>query len=141
MRLAVVSLVVAVVAALGAGCASDDASVADFAEVERIGWVLSAGIDVEGWDRVPDLSFENGGIDGSTGCNAYIASYSVDGSVLDLELGNMTGLTCPPPGGDVEAAFVAALERVEGWAVEDDELVLLDGSSEELLRFERRLQS
>jgi heat shock protein HslJ len=37
--------------------------------------------------------------------------------------------------GRVERAFLAALERVAGWRVDDEGLVLLDAGDEELLRF------
>ena len=46
-----------------------------------------------------------------------------------------TSRACPPPAGEVETTFVAAFERVRGWRVVDDVLVLLDDDEEELLRF------
>ena len=66
----------------------------------------------------------------------YGAPYTVDGSALELGQRMMTLIGCGPPEGDVETEFLAALERVAGWRIEDEELVLLDADDGELLRFE-----
>jgi heat shock protein HslJ len=47
----------------------------------------------------------------------------------------MTAMACPPPADEVERAYVAALEEVAGWRSEGEELVLVDGDGEELLRY------
>ncbi len=108
----------------------------DVTSLEGVPWVLSAGIDVEGWETAaPSASFEDGRMTGSTGCNGYGRPYTVDGSTLELGQGTQTLIGCPPPAGDVESAFVAALEQVAGWRIEDDELVLVDADDSELLRF------
>ena len=72
----------------------------------------------------PSATFSNGTVSGSTGCNRYTASYTVDGS--ELEIGDIatTNMACPPPADAVERKFLAALERVEDWRIEDGELVL-----------------
>ena len=44
-------------------------------------------------------------------------------------------MACLPPRDAVERAYVAALERVAGWRVEDVGLSLLDANGDELLRF------
>ena len=45
-------------------------------------------------------------------------------------------MTCQPPGDALENEYFEALERVRGWAVEDDELVLMSADGDELLTFE-----
>jgi heat shock protein HslJ len=136
VRPAVAPLFAAFAVALAAGCGDDDANVADVSSLEGVPWVLVAGIDVEGWETAaPSASFEDGRMTGSTGCNTYGASYTLDGSALELGRSMQTLIGCPPPAGDVETAFNAALERVAAWRVEDDELVLLYADDEELLRF------
>jgi heat shock protein HslJ len=73
---------------------------------------------------------------GFTGCNYYGGPYTLDGGTLELGEIEMTLIGCPPPVAAVESAFLAALERVAGWRIEDDELVLLDADEAEVLRFE-----
>ncbi len=137
MRLAAAPLVLAVAAALAGGCGDEEGSVADVSSLAGVPWVLSSGIDVDGWEMVaPSATFEDGRMTGSNGCNVYGAPYTVDGSTLELGQITQTLIGCPPPAGDVETAFVAALERVAGWRVEDDELALFDENDDELLRFE-----
>ena len=50
-------------------------------------------------------------------------------------------MACPPPGDALEDAFFDALEGAGSWAIEDDELVLMDADGDELLRFEPAPQS
>lgn len=122
---------------MAAGCGEGGGSGADSSSLEGVSWVLTGGIDVEGWETVaPSVTFEATRLGGFTGCNSFGGPYTVDGSTLELGQIAMTLIGCPPPAGDVELAFLAALERVAGWRVEDDELVLLDPDDEELLRFE-----
>ena len=137
MRPAVAPLVVTAFVVLVAGCGGEDSSVGDVSSLEGVPWVLAAGIDVEGWETAaPSASFEDGRITGSTGCNRYGGPYTVDGSTLEVGLLMQTLIGCPPPAGEVESAFVAALEQVAGWRIEDGELALLDAEDDELLRFE-----
>ena len=48
----------------------------------------------------------------------------MDGS--ELEIGDIatTNMACPPPADAVERKYLAALERVAGWRLVDDELAL-----------------
>ena len=137
MRPVVAPLVVAVVAAFVVGCGGDDAGSGDVSSLEGVPWVLTAGIDVEGWEAfAPSATFEAGRVTGSTGCNSYGGPYTVDGETLELGPLTQTRIGCPPPASEVETTFVAALEEVAGWRIEDEELVLIDADDEELLRFE-----
>jgi META domain len=61
---------------------------------------------------------------------------TLDGDTLELGAIAATRMACPPPAGDVETAFVAALERAARWRVERDVLTLLDADDAELLEFE-----
>jgi putative lipoprotein len=133
VRLAVASVLLAVAAGIATGCGSDDGG----GSLEGLPWVLSSGIEVEGWEsKPPTATFAEGRVSGSTGCNRYTSSYTLDGSSLELGPVAATLMACPPPAGDVEREFVAALERVAAWRVEEGELVLLDAGDEEVLRFE-----
>lgn len=44
-------------------------------------------------------------------------------------------MACAPPGDAIERAYLAALEQVAAWRMDDPELVLLDGEDAELLRY------
>lgn len=99
--------------------------------------MLSGGIDVEGWEMVaPSATFDAEQVGGFTGCNYYGGPYTVDGSTLELGEIGMTLIGCPPSVAAVESAFLAALERVAGWRIEDGELLLLDADEAQILRFE-----
>ena len=123
--------------ALGlAGCGDDDETVKDAASFVGVPWVLSAGIDVDGWESVaPSATFTDTTVGGSTGCNRFTASYTVDGDSLEIGTIAATQMACVPPADAVERAYVDALERAAGWRSEDAELVLLDEDGAELLRF------
>jgi heat shock protein HslJ len=121
-----------------AGCGGEDGdgSAADPSSIEGVPWVLAAGIDVEGWDEVaPTATFEDERVAGSTGCNRFTGSYSIDGEAFELGQVASTRMACPPPGDAVERAYIAALEKVTGWRSGDDELTLVDADGEELLRY------
>jgi heat shock protein HslJ len=119
-----------------AGCGGGDEGKGAGPTLEGVPWVIVGGIDVPGWEQTPPSALLDGvRITGSTGCNGYGGPYTVDGSALDLGEIAMTLIGCPPPVGDVEREFLAALERVAAWRSDGDELVLADADDEELLRF------
>lgn len=115
---------------LVSACADDDASGSQQAEaIEGVPWVLRSGAGVEAGGPAPTATFADGRMTGTTGCNRYTATYTVEGGRLTIEAGPMTLKACPPPADEVERAYLATLGRVGGWRVNDDELVLLaDGA-------------
>ena len=136
-----VSLAVLVGIATLAACGGDEdggeAGSADVSSIEGVPWVLASGVDVEGWEEVaPSATFEDGRVSGSTGCNRFTGSYTIDGETLELGQIASTRMACLPPGDAVEQAYLAALGQVAAWSVEDDELALLDADDEEVLRYE-----
>ena len=139
MRTVVALLVAAVATVFAVGCAGDDdATVAEPMSLEGVQWALVSGIDLGTADAasVPSATFDSGGVSGRALCNSYASTYTVAGSALELEPVARTGMTCQPPGDALENAYFEALERVRGWAVEDDELVLTNADGDELLTFE-----
>jgi heat shock protein HslJ len=136
MRAIATSVALLLALALVAGCGDDEGSESEAASFEGVPWVLSAGLDVDGWETVaPSAEFAGGTVGGSTGCNRYTGPFTVDGD--SLEIGNIasTQMACQPPADAVERAYVAALGQVREWRSEDDELVLLADDGSELLRY------
>jgi heat shock protein HslJ len=133
MRIAVVLVLLT----LGlAACGEDDSTEPEGPSFEGVPWLLSSGIDVAGRRAVaPSATFANGTVGGSTGCNRYTAGYTVDGDALDIGEVASTRMACPPPADAVEREYLAALGRVEGWRIEDDDLVLVDADDDEALRY------
>jgi heat shock protein HslJ len=114
----------------------DDEDSTGMATLEGVPWVVSSGIDVDGWEETgPSATFENGTVGGSGGCNQFGAEYTLDGDSLELGTITSTLMACPPPANESERAYFASLEQVRGWRLDDNELVLVDGEGEELLRY------
>jgi heat shock protein HslJ len=136
VRLAIAPLAALIVLGAAAACGEDEASPADPSSLEGTPWVLASGVDVEGWEGVaPSATFADGRVSGSTGCNRFGTSYTMDGETLELGEIAMTSMACPPPADAVEREYTTALESVRAWRAEDDELVLLDGDETEVLRY------
>lgn len=129
MRLAL-PVLVAVAALAGCGGGDDDS---DGPALEGTEWTLVSGVDAPE-DAVPTLTLEEGLAGGFSGCNTYRGPYELDGD--SISLGPLAGtlIGCPGPEADTEAAYLAALEDVDAWAVDGGELVLSMGG-DEVLRF------
>ena len=130
---------VALLLALGlaAGCGGDDEG--DGAAGDSfvgVPWVLSSGVDLGGSDAAPSATFAKGTVAGSTGCNRFTASYTVDGDAMEIGTIAATRMACPPPADAVERTYLAALGRVAAWHLDGSELVLADAEHDELLRYE-----
>jgi heat shock protein HslJ len=124
------------VMASASACGEDEVS-ADPSLLVGVPWVLSSGVDVEGWEDVaPSVTFEDGRVAGSTGCNRFTGSCTVDGDTLELGQIAATRRACLPPADAVEREYLAALGRVTAWRSENEELVLLDDEENEVLRYE-----
>ncbi len=82
-----------------------------------------------------DLLLEQGEASGNSGCNSYSGGYELAGDELAFGPMAATQMACPPEQMDVEAAYLAALERTAAYQMEGDELVLFDPRGTELLRF------
>ena len=82
-------------------------------------------------DAVPTLNFdEAGGVNGSTGCNTYTGSVTIVDS--DLTFGPLatTRMACTDPDANAqESAFLAAMEEVTGYTVDDEGRLVLQGGA------------
>lgn len=82
------------------------------------------------------MLFENGTVSGSTGCNRYTASYTLDGDRVALGPIASTLMACLPPADAIERAYLVAFAGVARWSVEEGQLLLADEEGRELLRYE-----
>lgn len=71
-----------------------------------------------------EVDAATGQVSGKGGCNRYFAGAKLAGTQFTLAGIGSTQMACPPPAMDEEAAYLAALERVTGYAVEGDVLTL-----------------
>jgi heat shock protein HslJ len=117
------------------GCGGDDDEPASLAGTS---WVLTEGVSVPQDVAVtmPTAAFTATLVSGTTGCNLYGGSYSVDGDELQLGALAMSQRACTAPADAVEAEFVATLADVRRWSIDGANLVLAGGDGTQLLRFE-----
>jgi heat shock protein HslJ len=125
--------------AVAVGCGGEDdggGTPSPPAEFEDVPWIVTSGLSAPSWeDFAPSASFANGKVSGSAGCNQFNASYEVDGEKLELGEIASSLMACPPLADPVEREYLETLRAVEGWRIENGELVLVDGDGNELLRY------
>ena len=69
----------------------------------------------------PTLVMEDGNAAGNASCNQYGGSYDLDGSSITFGPLFSTEMFCGDPGVmDQEAAYLTALESVDGWAIDGE---------------------
>ena len=79
----------------------------------------------------------NGRVAGRGGCNRYSGSVTTSGaSILMGELVS-TKMACAPALMDQETRYMAALQAVRSYRMEDSNLVLVDATGKPRLRFSR----
>jgi heat shock protein HslJ len=128
-----VRLAALLVAGSAAACGGGDGSAAAF---EGTHWVLTSNLPLFGWHEAPPTAtFADGEVTGSTGCNAFRATYEVDGDSLELGEVVATTVTCLPPRDEVETWYRDRLGQVASWRMARDDLVLLDADGDPLIRF------
>ncbi len=112
----------------------------DAGSLEGRNWALSGFADNEGLPAEVTVTarFEQGRLSGSAGCNNYFAAYNLgEEGGLSIEMPASTRKMCRGPAMEVERRFLAALPKVQRFAVvvEGLELVYLEADSEAVLRF------
>jgi heat shock protein HslJ len=117
------------------GCGDDQDGAPAAASLPESPWTLVSGIDVKGWETAPPgVTFSQGQLSGSTGCNQFTAAYTVDAEKLAIGDVAATLMACTGAAAEVEQAFLSALGQVTSWHLDGDELVLEGGAPP--LRFE-----
>jgi heat shock protein HslJ/uncharacterized membrane protein len=84
------------------------------------------------------LSFENGKVQGSAGCNTFRAPYTSDGNRLSIGAVATTRKLCPAEGVmEQERQFLAALKTAQVWTVESGTLDVHRADGERVLMASR----
>ena len=79
---------------------------------------------------------EDGSLSGTSGCNNYSTSYTVDGSSLTINpLIAGTMMACPEPQMSIETAYMGMLGTVAGYEINGDELLLKDANGNVVATF------
>ncbi len=78
---------------------------------------------------------DDGKASGHAGCNGYFGSVILDGEAMSFGNLGSTRMACPEPAMGQEDRFLRALDSTRGYLVEDERLLLLDGSGATVVRF------
>ena len=107
--------------------------------LEGTSWRL---VTLEGASLIPGteitLTFEEGQVRGSSGCNTYGGSYEVDGDKITMSDLYMTEMACLDPEGvmDQELEYLELLRDAQAFQIDEAELVI-EAASDEVLVFAR----
>jgi heat shock protein HslJ len=84
--------------------------------------------------------FAEGEISGSSGCNSYFGSYTLNGNGLEFGMMGMTEMACMEPQGvmEQESAYLETLRSITQVRLAGDQLEMMDESGDVVLRFERQ---
>jgi len=99
------------------------------------GWVLeelggATLVDVE-----PTVTFGGDGtVTGSSGCNTFSGTYTLDGATVSFGPLATTKMACSDPTMFVESAFLAAMAGVTGWSLDGAGRLVLEGPRPLVLR-------
>ena len=110
-------------------------------QLEGVEWTLVSYVTEDGETKEAlegapvTMTLEDGKASGSAGCNRYFASYEVDGDKITFGETAMTRMLCPDMVMEQEQAFSKALARVTNFAIENNQLTLLDADGNPVLVF------
>ena len=107
-------------------------------------WTLTAWYDEELGEMVPvpyevepTLLLLDGTASGSGGCNQFSGDYELDGGSLTFsDQLSVTLALCDDPAQSIEDAYLASLNEVDGWLIDEGTLELTDDFANVILTFE-----
>ena len=137
MKLVVFSLLAASGLLLSlSGCGGNDPY--DGESLERTQWFLSSGVETPP-NTVLTLGFNRGETGGWTGCNSFSVEYETDGDSITIgrEVGSTDASCGGTPEGTTEETYLSLFFDVDGWRIDDGELVL-SSDGHEVLRYTPR---
>jgi heat shock protein HslJ len=120
--------VLALLAVVGCAITSREATT----NLPGTSWLL---VDLDGAEPVgetrPHLTFDaEGGVSGSTGCNTFSGEVAIAGPSLTIGSLATTDMAClDPEVAAQEVAFLAALEAVTGYTIDDEGRLVLQGAA------------
>jgi heat shock protein HslJ len=82
----------------------------------------------------PTIAFKDGRIEGHTGCNSYGGPVTIDGTAFEAGDMTMTLIGCLDAIGDMETAFLRAVDGAQELGVQGANLVIRGDGGEILLR-------
>ena len=129
-RRAALGMLAATVLVLASACGGDDGDEGTPATIDGTSWVVvpdSVGVDVPDGVEVT-IDFADGQVSGSSGCNRFTGTYTIDGDTLTFGPLASTKMACEGPVQSVEDQVLVALSSVDGYDVGADTLDLLSGS-------------
>ena len=90
--------------------------------------------------HAPTLRFQphddrSGGFEGRGGCNTYMGSYTIAGTMLHMGLSGTTNMACTPDVMDEETAYLGALAHIEQFHLDGDSLTMASADSNVQLDF------
>jgi heat shock protein HslJ len=94
-------------------------------------WVLSdldGTADFAGLVLTLDFALD-GSLSGFSGCNTYSGGFAVDGDTIDIGPLASTEMACEPPGSDIEAVYLPALDASGTWTILESGQLVLSGPS------------
>jgi heat shock protein HslJ len=110
-------------------------------DLEGTSWQLISYVNEEGEAvaAVPDvnasITFQDGIVSGTSGCNSFSGSYTLDGTQISIGEVASTLMACPEPLMQQEQGLMAALGEAAAYTIEGDGLQLVDGDGNVLAVF------
>jgi heat shock protein HslJ len=140
LRLGSVALLLLLMACGDTDEPESEPAASDTSPIDDTSWKLSADTDlgaVELGDVVVTATFSDGQLSGSSGCNRYTTTYTVDGSSLSItpEIAG-TRMLCGEPENAVEQAYLEILPEAAAFSIDGDVLTLFDDDEEPILVFD-----
>lgn len=136
---AVIAIAILLIASYLVAGAGREAEHADSAiELDGSGWILET---LSGQPLIPGTEvtgeFADGNFNGTAGCNNYFTSYETAGDTLKFGPAGSTMMFCELPEGvmDQEMAYLASLDQVASYQIEEEELTMFDDAGNPLLAF------
>ncbi len=109
---------------------------------QMVSYVNDQGETVAALPEAPATAlFADGLVSGTTGCNRYGGTYTVDGTALKVTLGPSTMMACPDAQMVQEQGFQAAMANVASYEVAGEQLLLKNAAGDVALTFAPEAQS
>jgi heat shock protein HslJ len=135
MRLAFtlfVALLAVVLLLSVSSCGGNDADDGD--SLKGTEWTLVSGVDAPP-DSSPTIGFDGDGATGFSGCNYYGGEYEIEGDSIEIGEVYTTAMGCLRPELETtEATYYSVFDDVDGWAIEDGDLIL-SSDGDDVLRY------